>query len=62
MFIALGIGYYLLNGVHPYTRSDNPIRLSDTNSNLTNPTDILNENLQASLTTDSHERTLPINT
>ncbi|UJR26018.1 hypothetical protein I4U23_007364 [Adineta vaga] len=62
--IALGIGYYLMNGVHPYTRSANLVRISDTNSNLTIPTDIVHENEESTfppITTDSSERTTAIN-
>ncbi|CAF3968459.1 unnamed protein product [Rotaria sp. Silwood2] len=62
--IALGIGYYLLNGVHPYTRSANHLHMSNTNSDLTNPTDILNEEDEqpvTSRTTCSHQRETSIN-
>ncbi|CAF1322387.1 unnamed protein product [Adineta steineri] len=63
--IALGIGYYLLNGVHPYTRSANHVHISNANSEITNPTDITNENeeiLQEPVTTSPNTRTLHINT
>jgi len=60
---ALGIGYYLLNGVHPYTRSANPVNISNTNSDVTVPIYTSNENdnpSQISQTTSPHERTLSI--
>ncbi|CAF3214082.1 unnamed protein product [Rotaria socialis] len=47
--IALGIGYYLLNGVHPYTRSANRIHMSNANSDLTNTADIINEDDEPSV-------------
>ncbi|CAF0872636.1 unnamed protein product [Rotaria sordida] len=61
--IALGIGYYLLNGVHPYTRSANDVHISNANSDLTNPTDVLNEDEPSvvSRTACSHERRTSIN-
>ncbi|CAF3335746.1 unnamed protein product [Rotaria sp. Silwood1] len=63
--IALGIGYYLLNGVHPYTHSANHLHASNTNSDLTIPTDVLNEDDETSVatqTTDSNQRMTSINT
>ncbi|CAF3964117.1 unnamed protein product [Rotaria magnacalcarata] len=61
--IALGIGYYLLNGVHPYTRSANHTHMS-TASDLTNTTDITNEDNEPSVasdTTPTHQRIMSIN-
>ena len=46
--LALGIGYYLLNGVHPYAHSANYVHMSSTNSDLTHPIDIINEDDQTS--------------
>jgi hypothetical protein len=65
IYLALGIGYYLLNGVHPYTRSANPVHISNANSDLTHPTDISYGNEEpsvASPTTSLHEETQSINT
>ena len=62
--LALGIGYYLLNGVHPYTRSANHVHMSNANSDLTNPTDIVNEDDEpsaASHTTSTQQRMISIN-
>ncbi|CAF0771445.1 unnamed protein product [Adineta ricciae] len=51
--IALGIGYYLMNGVHPYTRSANHVHTLATNSNETIPTDVANENDESTLATSA---------
>jgi hypothetical protein len=67
IYLGLGIGYYLLNGVHPYTRSANHVHITSANSNLTTTTDIMNENDEpvtesSTATTDPDPRTLSINT
>ena len=62
--LALGIGYYLLNGVHPYTRSANDVQILRSSSDLIQSRENLDERREpsrTSTTTDIDQATLTIN-
>ena len=56
--LALGIGYYLLNGVHPYTRSVNSARIIGINSDSAENPAENDEQSDASAMTYSSRRAL----